>query len=484
MAEAPRVLAIALDAAEPAVLRRMMGSGEMPALARLAERSAFLRVAAEPYVGSGPLWPSFITGLEPERHRRLYGPWLWDPEEMRIAPQPEAPLTPMWDGSSIGLFDVPMAPACTPPGGFAIRGWGSHHPMDLEHSVWPPDAEPLLGERHPFECAHEINFKAGNRVEELSRLGSDALRGLPMRGGAARRLLSRFRPEVAFVHFHELHRCGHWMWQTLEPDDKLYASLPEAVRSLPVGLAELYREADRQVGLLIEEAGAEANVFVFGLHGMEPASGIPDLLRPVLIGSGYARIANVRAASLPGRALANLKAHAPAAVKRAYYATMPRELTLRLANLLPDYDWPATRAFAIPSEEFGWIRLNVAGREAAGIVAPGDYGATCDELEEMLRSLTSPSGEALVTDVGRTDIDNILPDLVVHWGPAAHGEVARLGEREFHAEKLVPWLTGQHTTEGFCLMPPRSAGRREWVAPAELQELMLSAGLSSQESSS
>jgi predicted AlkP superfamily phosphohydrolase/phosphomutase len=477
VADGVRVLAVMLEAAEPEVVRRMIAAGELPALARLAERSAWLPVAADPYVGSVTLVPSFLTGLPPERHGRLYGPWLWDPESMRVAAQTPEPLVPLWTGSaarSVGLFDVPLAPASPPDAGFVVRGWGAHNPLEHEYTVWPPEAEPLLGERHPFKFATEINYKSGDRTTETGGVSRDAQHGIRLRGAAAQRLLRRFQPEVAIVDFPELHRTGHWLWHTLDPAHELFANVPDEARSVPVDLGELYREVDRQVGMLVEDnPGAE--VFVMALHGMKPAAGIVDLLRPVLIATGWSAIAKVRAESLPRRALSAVKARTPASVKRAYYAALPDELTLRLANLLPDYDWAATRAFAIPSEQHGWIRLNVAGREAEGIVAPGSYESTCDELEEMLRSLTSPAGDPLVHDVERTGGESSVPDLVVQWTAAAHAERARLGELEVHAPRIVPWLTGEHTTVGFCLAPPERARGGENVAPVDLMALVLAA---------
>jgi hypothetical protein len=217
-------------------------------------------------------------------------------------------------------------------------------------------------------------------------------------------------------------------------------------------------------------------VFVFAFNGMGPANGICDLLRPVLTGAGYARIADLRPGSVPRRTFAAVKARTPASLKRAYYGLLPEDLTLRTAQMLPDYDWSATRAFAMPSEQHGWIRLNVAGREAAGIVDPGAYERTCDELEAMLRSLTSPSGEPLVHEIARTGADDVLPDLVVFWTAAADGEVARLDGREFRAPRIVPWLVGQHTNEGFCLAPPHRTGGRARIAPVEMQQLMLDPG--------
>src|SRR5206468_1539734 len=176
-----------------------------------------------------------------------------------------------------------------------------------EHTVWPSNAAKLLGDRHPFRCGTEINYRTGDRARELHRLSLDAQHGLRLRGAAVQRMLRRFRPDLAIVNFPELHRTGHWMWHTLEPRDPLFATVPDAARSLPVGIEELYHETDRQVGALLDEAGAKTDVVVFSFNGMEPARGIPDLLRPVLVAAGYSVLAKLRPARLGARALAALK---------------------------------------------------------------------------------------------------------------------------------------------------------------------------------
>jgi hypothetical protein len=454
------VLAIALEAAESGLVRESMERGEMPHLARLAECSAWLAVAPDKYVGSVPLWPSFTTGLPAAEHRRLYGPWTWDPERMRIVPQALTPLEPLWAQAgvdSVGLFDVPGTRA-EPRGGFTVRGWGTHNPMDRTFSVAPAEAEAMVGERHPFKCGREINYKTGNRVRELRRLGNGAMHGIGLRGRTAERLLRRFSPRLTIVNFPELHRTGHWLW-----DRK-------------VEIRALYAEADRQVGRLVEAAGPETRVFVFSLNGMEATHGIPDFLRSTLIGTGFARLAALRPAPSGRRALAAVKARTPPRLKQAFYAVVPRDLALRIAELLPEYDWSATRAFAMPSEQHGWIRLNVAGREASGIVEPADFESTLDELVAILTSLESPAGEPLVDGVVRTGPDGAMPDLVVYWAPAAHGEVAHVDGQVFRAPKLVPWLTGQHTRTGFCLAPRAAGSPTEGtVRPTELQGLLLAA---------
>jgi predicted AlkP superfamily phosphohydrolase/phosphomutase len=476
VADAPRVLALSLESAEATLVRRLIDDGEMPVLAELAERSAWLRVAAEPYIGSETLWPSILAGMEPDEHARIYAEWRWDPESMRFAASEFEPLDPLWarlDERTTGLLDVPWCPPEAPAASFIVRGWATHAVTDSATSTWPPEAKELVGGEHPFDGSRQINYWTGDRVQEFAELGADSLVGLRVRTDATLKLLDRYPTDYAIINITELHRAGHWLWHTVEPEHRHYDALPEAVRAVPVKLTDLYREADRQLGRLIEVAGPDTDIFVFSALGMEPSNGVPAFLPNVLAGTGWAAHPPLRKASPARRALAGVKARTPLRLKRAWHNRMPYSLTLRLAELVPEHDWVATRAFVIPSEQHGWIRLNLEGRESAGIVPAADFDATIDELEEMLRALKSPSGEPLVADVKRTGADNLLPDVIVHWAPAAHGNVARLGDREFSAPPLVAWQTGKHAHEGFCIAPERLGRGRDTLDPTELQELML-----------
>src|SRR6185295_13718426 len=125
--------------------------------------------------------------------------------------------------------------------------------------------------------------------------------------------------------------------------------------------------------------------------------------------------------------LAATKRTTPEGLKRLYYKLTPTATTHKLARptMLPVYDWKTTRAFSLPTDQYGWIRVNLAGREAQGIVSPVQYDETCAQLEAMLRALTTEGGEPLVRDIVRTAAcaksasGNPLPDLVVHWEDAA-----------------------------------------------------------------
>ncbi len=153
------------------------------------------------------------------------------------------------------------------------------------------------------------------------------------------------------------------------------------------------------------------------------------------------------------------KRRAPARLRKLYYQVTPITTTYKLARptMLPAYDWQNTRAFSLPTDQYGWIRLNLIGRETQGIVRLDEYDKLCTELDQMLSALTSEEGELLVHDVVRTATNaeaarsNPLPDLVVHWNDAALSSAMKIKGSKVLAQGVSKKSTGQHASEGFCI---------------------------------
>jgi predicted AlkP superfamily phosphohydrolase/phosphomutase len=59
------VLAVGIDSAEPRLVRDLIDRGELPALGRLREEGGWRSVRSPAHIGSGAVWPTFLTGLEP-----------------------------------------------------------------------------------------------------------------------------------------------------------------------------------------------------------------------------------------------------------------------------------------------------------------------------------------------------------------------------------------------------------------------------------
>jgi hypothetical protein len=122
--------------------------------------------------------------------------------------------------------------------------------------------------------------------------------------------------------------------------------------------------------------------------------------------------------------------------------------------------WPRMQAFALPSFSEGYVRINVKGREAQGIVEPSDYERACEHVVAQLRLLTNArTGEPLVKQTVRTRRDPFHAalrdgrpsdaDLIVLWSDepadvADHPVAGRIGP--------VPYKrSGSHVHRGFVM---------------------------------
>jgi predicted AlkP superfamily phosphohydrolase/phosphomutase len=146
-------------------------------------------------------------------------------------------------------------------------------------------------------------------------------------------------------------------------------------------------------------------------------------------------------------------------VRNAYYRLPPQTAIQEVARptMIPVYNWQKTRAFSLPTDQYGWIRINLKGREVKGSVALSDYSETRDELEVMLRGLKDSDGRPLVREIVRTVADESqaaqydLPDLVVHWRDEAFTLRLRIANTNLECQP-VGIKTGQHALDGFCVL--------------------------------
>jgi predicted AlkP superfamily phosphohydrolase/phosphomutase len=230
-----------------------------------------------------------------------------------------------------------------------------------------------------------------------------------------------------------------------------------------MGLREIYQEVDRQIGRLVDAADTNTAVMVFSLHGMQPSGGVAAMLGPFLCEKGYAHLASRKTWSWRQRAAAVFalaKRIAPRRLKRLYYRMVPGSTLMVLAqpNVLPAYDWSRTRAFALPTEQHGWIRVNLKGREAEGIVTPKEYEPLCRELEQLVRGMTNEAGQPLAHAVMRSvlrveDAMNLpTPDLIINWAEAALFSPLRIRGSCIESRTVGQKFTGQHGLEGFGIL--------------------------------
>ena len=126
---APRVLMIALDAAEPTLVERWMNEGRLPNLRRLRDGGGHGRLRSSADWLAGSPWPTFHTGTTPGEHG-MYHFVQWHPKRMTfVRPSSDwLPLRPFWRdaadrGRRVIAIDLPLTYPPQPLNGIEISGW-------------------------------------------------------------------------------------------------------------------------------------------------------------------------------------------------------------------------------------------------------------------------------------------------------------------------------------------------------------------------
>ena len=484
------VLAIGIDAAESTLVLELMRQGKMPALARLTKQGKWLRIDSPAHIGSGAVWPTFLTGEEPSTHG-IYGEWRWNPQAMNLTRYNGRNLRPFWkeladDNLTVGILDVPFAPPVGLKRGFEILEWGAHDRAEGRMQITPDAVAEWVTKEfstHPFSTKR-LEVTGPDDDDGLTKLTDACLHGVKLRGALAQALLTKYQPDLSIIIFPEIHQSGHSLWHTVAPQDELYKSEAfKAPRAFNRSLEEIYSEVDRQVGTLIDTAGDQAAVVVFSLHGMQPIRGLPAFLPALLREHGFAHLAGWKTKSWRERAvsfMAAAKRRAPSGLRRLYYSAFSRNTTSWLAQptMLPVYDWSRTRAFSLPTDQHGVIRINLAGRESEGIVPLGQYRELCQQLRDLFLGLVTEDGEPVVREViltaaGAHDpLQQPIPDLIVHWHKGAFAEGAKIKNSKVRISGEAKRLTGHHAFEGFCILRDAQDIQRDSLRAKEMHSLI------------
>jgi predicted AlkP superfamily phosphohydrolase/phosphomutase len=467
-----RLLLIGLDAADIELVDRWSTDGTLPSLAALRHAGTWGPLATSARYLTGAPWPSFYTGQPPSEHG-IYHDFQWRQERMEFA-APAAdwlPVRPFWRAIEGDVFtivhDVPMTPGTEPFAGVETTGWGSHD------KLVPPES-------YPSEVLSQIRERWGESPIRTDEYGRASLKRLRALHAELLDLTSRStevagwlleRPwQLAIVAFGALHRGGHRFWDRSSIEG---AVSPADGAWFDGGLRELYRAADRAVGTLVANAG-EATVFVFALHGMMVNTARVDFLDEML-----ARVLNGPIASRPKRGLLRRVGEAiPLPLRRALTHAVPGPIRNRLMTkwTTGGIDWTQTQAFTLRADLHGYIRINLLGREARGIVPPEEYHSLCRRISEGLHSFRdATTGEPLVADVClASDVvpsgsrNDRLPDLIVRWSETSAAphkaiEAPLLGRIVRATPGRIPnGRSGNHRSSGFLIArgPGIPAGTR------------------------
>jgi len=138
-----------------------------------------------------------------------------------------------------------------------------------------------------------------------------------------------------------------------------------------------------------------------------------------------------------------------------------------------------SRAFCIPNDHAGAIRINLKGREPNGIVEPGrEYDVICDELTREISELVNvDTGKKAVNEVLRIDEfyqgEHIwdLPDLIVKWtgdAPIRALYSPRIGTVSGENPER---RTGAHRPYGFLIASGKHISQGKGIEQASIMDI-------------
>src|SRR5215510_13453578 len=401
------VLMIALDAAEPQLIEQWMNDGSLPNLQRLRARGGYGRLASTADWLAGSPWPSFYTGTTPADHG-VYHFLQWRADHMALArPSPDwLPLRPFWrelsgTGRRVIVIDLPMTFPPEPFNGVEISGWSTHDRLAPPASYPPALLDWVCREFGPPPLSAEVY--GPQRPKLLLQLRDELIRSTQRVADLATALLGREAWDLFMVGFGATHRGGHKLWDLsgtwgdIRPGEQ--AELSHALR-------DIYIACDTAVGRLLEAVGEGTTIFVFSLHGMGPNTSRADLL-PTMLDRILTREAKSSGRSEQSGYLKRLLSLIPPEWRHSVKLRLPLSWQDRLTTLalMGRLDWAAAPAFSLIADIQGYIRINLRGREATGIVKPGeDYDRLCAEIKEGLSTfIDADTGEPVVESVIRID---------------------------------------------------------------------------------
>jgi predicted AlkP superfamily phosphohydrolase/phosphomutase len=437
----------------------------LPALRSLLKQGVAITPETPGAHFSGSPWASFASGKD-VGECGIYFPFQWDARRQKLSRHRDAAwrekfeFDPFWyefarAGISCTVLDAGCvlnsrnAPCCQ------IANWS------YQETAW--------AEASDSASLAEIQRRFGRRpigrdvpVPKKSalcnKIRDQLIDAIARKSDAILWLMDRNDWQFFLAGFYEVHRAGHILWPT---DWKL------ASQADPDALLEVYKEQDRQIQRIVERALDERTTLVlFALHGMGPNAAQNHFLPKVMSRLNARYLSEFSAADVPA------KAQTFSSLLRK---TVPYKLQTMLAGLLGEkiqdwivnrsiiggHDWSCTPAFAVSTEGVGYLRLNIKGREAQGFFEPeskelDDY---VDWLEDALLAIrVVGTDEPLATSVLRTrDLfpgprSDLLPDILVKWGPGApveHIFSDKIGE--IH-EQLRTGRGGNHTGESFVVV--------------------------------
>lgn len=435
-----QVLAIGIEVGNFEFIRAALASGKLPVLASLATEGSLIPMSTVTEISSGSIWPSFSTATNPLKNGQFFTHMQLHSGTYRIDKKyaNAIPVDFFWAplgraGLRVFSFDIAQTRPIENFNGVNLCGWGSEFPA-WPRSSWPKSLMKELVAAygsHPLVDQYRLSIKPETEDEHQAFYKKLAT-GFERKGKICLAILKRERWDLSIIVFPEVHWAMHLLWHTY---DKTHPAHRPGL-NLPFEdiFLTLYQKLDHLLGQFLEII-PDASVVVFSGSGFGPNYSGWHLLPEVLqrLGAGpdqTARKESPLSSILPMKKwgaykIRNLEDLLSVNVIETSKKVLPKSIWDKVTRrlLFAGNRWAECRAFCLPNDYTGAIRINLRGREPRGIVSPGEeYEALIQMLtRELLALINCDTGKPAVARVIRLDREypgaalGDFPDLIVVW---------------------------------------------------------------------
>ncbi len=409
-----RTLIIGLDGAPLDLIERWAATGDLPHLAGLMARGSYGELRSVMPVLSSAAWVSFMTGMNPGKHG-IYDFVQRDLATYRrrtVRAGAQLPVPTLWQllsqaGQRVGVVNVPMTYPVQAVNGVLISGLGT---PDYRPFTFPAALEEKLRQQG-YRVNKRTHFAPGNEQAFLDEVNAIT----DIQAEAALELLGSEKWDFFMHVIRDPDEMGHFFWAASDPTHP--AHTPALAAAYGNALRDYYRRIDGWLGRFMAAVDDETDLIVVSDHGSGPL--YKDVsLNEWLRQAGFLYLKEgPSSASAPKQLLARLGITRQGISRLLRCSGLGRvehwikELLGDRIDLLAEsqrqelseiVDWSKTRAYSFGYH--GQIYLNLAGREAQGIVPPEQYASLCNEISAALRTLRDPAdGQPVVSALYRKE---------------------------------------------------------------------------------
>lgn len=452
---------IAVDAGELSFIRASLP--HLPTFRRLLEQAALFPLRSSAEHISASVWPTMYTGTSPGEHG-ISLHIQWDPAGMRMRriSSDWVYSEPFWydlarAGRGVTVLDVPFTFENRLPQAVEVSNWGSHDLMG-RFQANPPELRREIRRRfghHPM--GYEIPVSKDTR--QLVGMQRECVVGAETKGRLARWLRDTTDSDFYLAVFGECHRAGHILWRD---HDEAHAHVP------PGALLDVYRAVDGGVGTVLEGVDLETTtVVVFALHGMGANFSQEHFVRRTMdrINASFRREGPAKDDSpAPQRGLIRaLRESIPASLQHAVARSVPVQVRdwVVAREVTGGLDWTRTPGFALRSDLYSFVRLNVAGRERRGTLQAGSetYHRYIEHVTKSFLGLrTVGTDRPILRDIPTAQEifsgarQHLLPDFILRWTEEYPATEVRSPELGLIRAAPDSGRTGEHRSGGFALV--------------------------------